>query len=368
MPELAVVIPVLNERDNLPPMIEALEKALSSIDFELVVVDDDSPDGSAEVARTLARNHPQIRVLQRIHRKGLSSAVIEGMMSSSAPYLAVIDADMQHDETILPAMLAKLKSGNFDLVVGSRNISGGSMGKFAADRLALSNFGKRLSRLVYRADLTDPMSGYFVLDRRFLEEVVRGLSSTGFKLLIDLLASSHRPIRIAEVGYAFRQRLRGESKLDILVGLEYVKLLVDKLVGNWIPVNFVIFSGVGLLGMIIYLTLVKLQMSVVGTSFAAAQGVASSIVIAINFLFNNILTFRGNRLRGWRMLAGLAFFYLACSVGLITNVWVASGLRSSGIWWPFASAMGVVLGSVWNYWMTSVFVWRVNSPRSVAAR
>jgi dolichol-phosphate mannosyltransferase len=210
------------------------------------------------------------------------------------------------------------------------------------------------------------MSGYFVLDRRFLEELVRRLNSSGFKLLIDLLASAQRPVRLAEIGYAFRQRSRGESKLDIVVSLEYLKLLIDKLLGDWIPVNFVIFSAVGALGVVIHVGLVKLQMALLGSSFVLAQTIASSIVIAINFLFNNILTFRSFRLRGYRMLAGLLTFYLACSFGLITNVWVAAALRSSGVWWVLASAIGVVLGSIWNYWMTSVFVWRANSPRSAA--
>ncbi len=366
MPELSVIVPVFNERDNLAPLVEAVTKALGPIDFEIIIVDDDSPDRGAELARGLAQNNPRVRIVQRIHRRGLSSAVIEGMMASSAPYLAVIDGDMQHDERILPQLLDKVKAGN-DIAVGSRNIAGGSMGEFAQKRVALSNFGRSLSKMVYSAELSDPMSGFFLVDRKFLDEVVRRLSSTGFKILIDLVASSTRPVRIAEVAYTFRSRHAGESKLDILVGLEYFKLLLDKMVGNWIPVNFLIFSGVGLIGMFIQLALVFVQLRFLGENFAPAQAVSSSVVIAINFFLNNTLTFRSARLRGWRMLAGMLVFYLACSIGLVTNVWVAATLRSSGIWWAIASAAGIVLGSVWNYWMTSVFVWRVNRPRSVAA-
>ena len=367
MPEFSVVIPVFNERTNLEPLLKGLRAALTGIDFEVIVVDDDSPDETAEACRAIAQADPRVRIIQRIHRKGLSSAVIEGLMSSSAPYMAVMDGDLQHDEMILPHMLAKLKAENLDLVIGTRHTEGGSMGEFAKERVALSNMGNRLSRLVCRADISDPMSGYFVIDRRFLHEVVRRLSSTGFKVLIDLMASSHRPVRLGEVGYRFRQRFSGDSKLDILVGLEYLKLLADKLLGNWIPVNFMVFSTVGLVGLVVHLTLVFAQIRLLGIRFEGAQAASSSVVIALNFFLNNILTFRAQRLRGWRVLWGLVLFYMACSIGLLTNIWVGAALRDTGVYWTFASTVGIVIGSVWNYWMTSAFVWGVNRRRAATA-
>jgi dolichol-phosphate mannosyltransferase len=365
MPELSVVVPAFNERSNVQPMVDALAHVLKGIDYEVIFVDDDSPDGTAALGRAIAQTDSRVRVIQRIRRKGLASAVVEGMMASSAPYQAVIDGDMQHDESILPQMLARIKEQQLDLVIGSRNIEGGSMGEFAKERVALSGMGKRLSKLVSKEDISDPMSGFFMVDRRFLNEVVRGMSMTGFKVLMDLVASSRRPVRCSEVGYTFRNRLSGESKLDIVVGLEYLKLVADKMLGDWIPVNFIVFSAVGAVGVTVYLTLVFLQIRFFQFEFGLAQTVASSIVTAINFWLNNIFTFRSMRLRGTRALTGLVIFYLACSVGLLANVWVAKTLRSSGLHWVPAGLVGITIGSIWNYWMTSVFVWRVNRRRRV---
>src|SRR5260370_882333 len=208
VPELAVVLPTYNERENIRSVLSALEQALEGLDYEVVIVDDDSDDGTAAVARHLAQSDSRIRVIQRINRRGLASACVEGMMASSAAYLAVMDSDLQHDERILPDMLRKLKDENLDVVIGSRNACGGSMGTLAGQRVALSQFGKKVGKLATHTDVSDPLSGFFVVDRRFLEEVVRSLSLTGFKILLDMLATSRRPVEAGEVGYTFRPRER----------------------------------------------------------------------------------------------------------------------------------------------------------------
>ena len=237
MAEFAVIIPTLNECPNIAPMVHALASVLRDIDFEIVFVDDDSTDGTASRVLELSRSDPRVRLIHRINRRGLASAAVEGMMATNAPFLAVIDGDMQHDETVLPEMLSLLKGGGVDLVVGTRHRKGGSTGEFSRARLALSQLGRRLSTFVCRADVSDPMSGFFALRREYLDEVVRDLSCIGFKILGDLLASSRRPVRIVECGYTFRNRLHGESKLDLLVGLDYLELLIDKSIGQWIPVR-----------------------------------------------------------------------------------------------------------------------------------
>jgi dolichol-phosphate mannosyltransferase len=367
MPELAVIIPTFNERNNVIPMVNALETALAGIDFEIIFVDDDSPDGTAAAVRSLARSNLHIRVVQRINRRGLASAAIEGMMVSSAPYLAVIDGDMQHDETALPAMIAKIKADALDIVIGTRNTSGGSMGSFSAQRVKLSSLGRRISTLVAHTSVSDPMSGYFVVSRTYLEEVVHSLSMVGFKVLLDLLASSTRPVRFAEVGYTFRTRTAGESKLTPAVCLEYIELLLDKLIGDWIPVRYAFFGLVGAVGMLVQLVLIgsvfyKLP-------FLTAQAIGSSIAMLLNYALNNRLTFRARRLRGWRWISGLLGFVLACSIGLYCNLRVAQDLRSFGVSWLPSSLAGIFVGSVWNYAVSSMLVWRVNRRyRRVAAR
>jgi dolichol-phosphate mannosyltransferase len=223
--ELSVIIPTYRERDNIAPVLAALEHALLGTRWEVIFVDDHSPDYTADEVRAVAVFNPRVRILERVGRRGLSSACIEGIMASAAPYVAVMDADMQHDESVLPQMLHLLRSRGLDLVVASRNIDGGSMGDFAKKRVRLSNLGSRISKLVCRCDLSDPMSGFFVADTAFFRASVPHLTGTGFKILVDILASSPVRPRVAEVPYQFRNRLVGESKLDVNVELEYLFLI-----------------------------------------------------------------------------------------------------------------------------------------------
>jgi len=359
MPELTVVVPTFNERDNVADTVRALAAALRGIDYEVIFVDDDSPDGTAAAVRTLARNDPRVRVIQRLRRRGLASAVVEGFLASSADYLAVIDGDLQHDERVLPAMLAKIKADGLDIVIGTRNAEGGSVGPFAKSRFRLSRAGQWLAAWVMKGAVTDPMSGFFLLTRAYFEEVAHGLSNTGFKILLDLLATARRPVRMGEVGYTFRARRAGTSKLDTLVALEFVELLLDKKLGRWLPVSYLVFGLVGGFGVLVNLALTKMFLSF-GLSFHRALLSATSLVIGLNFFLNNSLTFRARRLKGWRVVTGLAGFYLACSVGLVVNLFLAENLSHSGVERWAAALFGIFFSSVWNYGITSLFVWRIN--------
>jgi dolichol-phosphate mannosyltransferase len=306
----------------------------------------------------MSRTVPNVRVLQRINRRGLASAVIEGMMASSAPYLAVIDGDLQHDEAVLPEMLAKIKTERLDVVIGTRNKAGGSMGGFSSPRVKLSNLGRRMSAILSHADVSDPMSGFFLVSRTYLEEVVRSLSATGFKVLLDLLASSQRPARFAEVGYTFRNRAHGESKLTLAVCLEYIELVIDKLIGGWIPVRYAFFGLIGGVGVLAQLLLVRCFLY--DLPFVTAQAAGSIVVMVLNYFLNNRLTFRASRLRGWAWISGLLSFLIACSIGLFCNVKVAEDLHRLGLPWMISSGVGIFAGSIWNYGVSSILVWRVN--------
>jgi len=356
--ELALVIPTFKERDNIEPLLESLRLALEGIEYEVVFVDDDSPDGTAAAIRAISRTNPRVRVLERIGRRGLASACLEGMMATAAPYIAVMDADLQHDERILPAMLSRLKAAKLDLVVATRNSEGGGMGEFDGHRVRLSHFGRRLSRTVSHTDLSDPMSGFFVVDRNFLEEVIHSASGAGFKILLDLVASSPRPVRFAEVPYTFRKRIHGASKLDILVGIEYLQLLLDKAIGNLIPPRFLIFSMVGALGLLLSIGVLYLLFSVLRMQFTMAQAITTFIAMTANFFLNNTLTYRDRRLRGRRVVSGLLTFYAACLVGAVINVRIAQFTKDAGVTWYLAGACGLAVGAVWNYGVTSITTWR----------
>ena len=356
--ELAVVIPTYNERENVPILLEALDRALAGMHWEAIFVDDDSPDGTAEYIRGLTSTSRRIRLIERIGRRGLSSACIEGMLTTSAPYIAVMDADLQHDESILPRMLERIRDEHLDLVVASRNIGTGSMGEFSRGRVWLSNMGNRVSRLVCHCDISDAMSGFFLVDRHFFDEIVHRLTGTGFKILVDMLASSQRPVRVAEVPYRFRTRERGESKLDVNVELEYLFLLIDKLIGNYVPTRFVVFVLVGSLGMIVHLSCLAMLYKLVKTSFVIAQTSATAVAMTFNFVLNNIVTFRDRRLRGWGFVRGLFTFYFACSLGALMNVSFAEFLHRQAIPWYIAGISGTAISSVWNYGVNTILTWR----------
>jgi len=356
--ELSVILPTFNERGNVEPILEHLEQALGDIRYEVIFVDDDSRDGTADLVRSIALRDPKVRIVHRVNRRGLSSACIEGMMSSASPYLAVMDADLQHDERILPRMLQRLKDENLDIVVGSRNVEGGGMGDFDQKRVALSMLGRRLSEKICRCRIADPMSGFFLLRRSFLLETVHRTSGLGFKILVDLLASSPRPVKLSEVPYTFRNRQHGESKLDIMVGIEYLQLLLDKFTGGLIPSSFILFTMVGGIGVVIHLSILGILLSVFGRTFLAAQTISTLLAMTANFLLNNFITYRDRKLKGWGIVRGLFSFYLACSVGVYINIRLADSAIAAGTPWYFAGLFGLAIGSVWNYGVTQLFTWR----------
>ena len=356
--ELAIVVPTFNESANIVLLLEALERSLAGIIYEVIFVDDDSSDGTAALVRQIARTNPRVRILQRVGRRGLASACLEGMMATPALYIAVMDGDLQHDEGILPAMLQKIRKEKLDLVVATRNAEGGGMGEFSKHRVWLSNLGRRLSQSVSHIELSDPMSGFFMLDRRFLEEVVHSTSGVGFKILLDIVASAHSPVRFGEVPYRFRKRIHGTSKLDILVGLEYLQLLLDKAIGNLIPPRFIIFSMVGAGGLLLSLGLLYLLLSFGKMQFLTAQAITTFVAMTANFFLNNSMTYRDRRLRGRRLWIGLATFYVACFVGAVVNLRVAEFIKDAGSSRYLAAACGLSVGAVWNYAVTSIITWR----------
>jgi dolichol-phosphate mannosyltransferase len=356
--ELSVIVPTFNERENISELIARLVACLGDRSWEVVFVDDDSPDGTAGLVHEYAAADNRVRCLQRIGRRGLSSACIEGMLATTAPYLAVIDADLQHDERLLPQMLEVLKQGDADIVVGSRYAPGGDIGEWNARRARMSRLAVRLSRVLVPADLTDPMSGFFMMRRSVLDGSVHKLSAIGFKILADVFASFPPPLRFKELPYRFGVRLAGESKLDSLTAWDYIMLLLDKLIGHWIPIRFLAFSIVGAMGVAVHFAALTLVFQGLHRSFVVGQAAATFSAMTFNYAVNNVLTYRDMRLRGLRWIGGWASFVLACSIGGVANLGVASTVFSLGRGWFPAAVAGILVGAVWNYAVTTIFTWK----------
>lgn len=353
---LSIVVPTFNEAGNVLELLRRIETVLGAWGWEAIFVDDDSPDGTSRVVREIARRDARVRCLQRIGRRGLSTACIEGMLAAAAPAIAVMDADLQHDEAVLPAMLQRIEAGA-DVVVGTRYAEGGSTGEWDASRKSMSLLATRLSRLVLKQPVSDPMSGFFMLRREALDDAVRGVSGLGFKILLDLLASARRPLRVEEVPYTFRDRHSGESKLDGMVVWEYGMLLADKLVGRYIPTRFLAFSLIGGLGVLVHMAVLTLVLKTTGQGFTRAQTAATLVAMVFNFALNNALTYRDRRLRGWHWLMGLASFMVACGIGAAANIGIATYLFRHRAEWVLAAVAGILVGAVWNYAVTQIYTW-----------
>jgi dolichol-phosphate mannosyltransferase len=356
--ELTVVVPTFCERENVLPLIELVRKALSAIAWEIVFVDDNSSDATAQAVWDIGRTDRRVRCLRRVGRRGLSSACIEGMLSSGAPYFAVMDADLQHDPALLPAMLELLRIGQTDLVIASRYMPGGGVGDWGRERIRASALATRLSRIITRQPMSDPMSGYFMLRRETFEAAQARLSSIGFKILLDLIASSPASLRLAEVPLQFGRRNAGQSKLGANIAWEYVLLLGDKLLGRYLPVRFVAFAAVGASGAIVHFAVLSAVFKGLALPFSAGQGAAVAAAMVYNYSVNNLLTYGDVALHGWRWWRGLASFIAICGFGAAANVGIASFLFSRNTGWPLAAVAGILVGSVWNYAVTSRYTWK----------
>lgn len=355
--ELAVIIPTFNETGNVEALLERLSIALAGISWEAIFVDDNSPDGTSELIREIGRHTSRVRVLQRLGRRGLSSAVVEGMLATSAPVLAVIDADMQHDESILPKLFAAVNGGDADLAVGTRYADTGSVGDWDMRRRLISTFATRIGGWVARTRLSDPMSGFFAISRTALVSALPGLSGIGFKILLDLTASTKEPLRVAEIPYQFRLREAGDSKLGARVALEYLSLLLDKTVGRIVPLRLLSFLTVGALGLGVHLAVLGGSVAL-GARFITAEVLAVLAAMTFNFQLNNIFTYRDRRLTGWKMVGGLLSFYAICMVGALANIGVGTWVNDTdGRWW-LAGIAGAMIGAVWNFSVSSVLTWR----------
>lgn len=358
-PELSIVVPTFNEAKNVPLVVERLAQALVGVKWEVIFVDDNSPDGTAAAARAITDTDSRVRCMRRIGRRGLAGACIEGLLACSAPTVAVMDGDLQHDETVLPRMLERIRLGA-DLAIGTRFAAGGEAhGGLAGVRYLFSRIATSAAQRLVGTHISDPMSGFFMMRRDMIDAVAPRLSTQGFKLLLDIIVSAPRPLKITEIPYEFRPRRHGDSKLDSLVVAEYAGLLISKLTHDWLSIRFVLFAIVGATGLLVHLLILR-QALAFGLAFDWAQTLAAYVAMTSNFVLNNRLTYRDRRLRGFAALTGLLTFYAVCSLGTIANVGVAHWAYGNAVTWWLAGAAGAIMGVIFNYAATSALTWRTS--------
>ena len=356
--DLAIIVPTFNESGNVRELVGQIDGALAGLKWEVIFVDDASPDGTARVIRELAATRPNIRCIHRIGRRGLAGACIEGFLATSAPVMAVMDADLQHDATLLARMLDVLRTKPADLVVASRYSEGGSADEgFSPLRKLASRLSTMLARVTTGVTVSDPMSGFFMIRRDAFEPLAPWLASEGFKILLDILATAHGQLRIAEVTYAFSARNTGASKFDTQNILDFLGLIVSKMTGGVVPVRFLSFAIIGSAGILVHLAALALFKNA-DADFGPAQAGATLVAMTSNFYLNNATTYRDRRLSGWRAIKGLLAFYAICGIGALSNIGVASWLHLYDPRWFVPALIGSLIGAVWNFTLSSQLLWR----------
>ena len=355
--DVTIVVPTLTERSNIDPLLNRIDAAAAGLRWELIFVDDASTDGTPDHIHKIAQTDGRVRLIRRFGRRGLASAVVEGAFASTAPVVAVMDADLQHDETILPALVEPLLRAEADLAVGTRYGAGGSTSGWDERRLQISRAATWLADSLLKTSCSDPMSGLFAVRRETLLAAQPRMSNLGYKVLFDLIASSPTPPRIIEVPYQFGARHSGDSKLDGKVVIEYVEMLLDKLVGRWLPAKLLMFGAVGGLGVLVHLSVLGVSLRILQLPFSAAQTVAVLGAMTSNFVLNNNFTYHDRKLRGRLWWRGLIIFYLVCSLGAVGNVGVGSLIYEQSASWWIAGIAGAIVGSVWNYIASSWLAW-----------
>lgn len=355
---LSIVVPTFNEAGNIGELIRRVDAALAGIRWEMHVIDDDSADGTADIVAEMGRSDDRIHCLRRVGRRGLSSACMEGMALARGRYYAVMDADLQHDERLLPAMLRSITAGSVDVVVGSRYVDGGCTGSWNPLRRALSRSATGVTRWLLRVELSDPMSGFFMVRPQALRPLAARPCDKGFKLLLDIVASATVPLRVVELPYRFSERTSGQSKLGAAV-VWYFFLLLARHLAQRVPRRFIRFCAIGASGVLVHLAVLWALQRWLQASFAAAQTSAVLVSIASNFWLNNRLAFGDLRLRGARLVSGMSRFAALCAFGAVANVVLSESLHGAGAHRMPSAIAGIVAGAVCNYLTVSRLVWRV---------
>lgn len=360
--ELSVVIPTYNEIENVPILLNLLFEVLKSKSYEIIIVDDNSPDGTWQAVESISKQHPQVKLIRRLEGKGLSSAVIAGMHFSKGACIAVMDADMQHDESILPQMCDKVISERVDICVGSREAPGGGYGDWSLKRKLVSYGARWLAHVSVGTTIKDPMSGFFALSREYFESTIEKINPAGFKILLEFLARGDKPNAV-EVGYTFRTRVHGTTKLNATVALEYLLALIDLRFGWLVPNQFVKFGLVGLTGSLVNFIGFALMKS---AGFPIPISIVLGVELAIMWTYfaNNKFTFTPMSFTGKQFFKGFALYQFVCLYGLIIQISVVSTLvttfsivTSNIVGLYLVYMVGVAFAAVGNYFLHSYYTW-----------
>ncbi|MDH4262081.1 MAG: glycosyltransferase family 2 protein [Spirochaetia bacterium] len=355
--DLSVILPTFNEKENIILILDKIRKVLKNESYQIIVVDDNSPDGTWEIAQHYSKKLSNIQVIRRLNMKGLSSAILEGFGSSNSKWMVVMDADLQHDEKILVEFIKAFEEG-YEIVLGSRKTAGGGIGEWNALRRVISWVATKMALLIIKNNVSDPMSGFFGIRKEIFENSIDKINPRGFKLLLELLA--HNPdSKVHEIGFTFNKRLHGKSKLNTNVIIDYMEALYDLSFGKYLPLRFLKYSIIGLTGLLLYQLFIWIGLNLLEISkyYSIALGIEAAILS--NYFLNNFWTFRDYRHKSIYIITGLFSYHLISLAGVVINYSSTVILINQfKINIYTASIIGAVLSTLWNYRMNFQITWK----------
>ncbi|MCR9143815.1 MAG: glycosyltransferase family 2 protein [bacterium] len=383
-PRVSVIIPTYNEAENVPILLERLGRTLADIPHEIIVVDDNSPDGTWQVAEQISLNSANLRVIRRLNERGLSSAVVAGMSAAKGQCLAVMDSDLQHDEAALPEMIETVLAPDqkVELAIGSRGVAGGSYGDFSKGRRFMSWVAAAMARMMLPVNVKDPMSGFFVVRREVFVECADRINPLGFKILLEFIGRNPG-IKIKEVGYSFRLREHGETKLSGSVIRNYIIALYDMRFGQYVSSTFMMYAFVGSTGVLVnllgfalgeFLRLPRFTSGLPALDplyLSVPFGIQLSIIT--NYFLNNYITFYESRHKGSALVKGLVLFQIISMVGIVIQWSVFQLLQTNGFLAGMLeenlrsyanNAIGIILATVGNYYLNLNVTWGLRGKPS----
>ena len=363
--ELSLIAPTYNEKENIVPLVERVHKALSQYNYELIIVDDDSPDGTAEHADSLTARYP-LKVIVRKNERGLASAVVAGFDQARGQVLGAIDADLQHPPEAIPALLDAIRGGA-DVAIGSRYVEGGGIEGWSTKREIISIGAKTIARILLASvrKINDPLTGFFLFRREVIEGTV--LTPTGYKILLEVLVRGSAK-QVVEVPYVFKERERGKSNLTMKEQLNFLKHISRLAWFEGEIKRFIKFCIVGASGFCVNLGLLALFVEVVHMHKVWAQIPSYQISILTNFAFNEFWTFSDRRTPGLKSFLIRAIkFNLISQVGWGINISVYYlALNIAGIYYIVSQIIAIAVATLWNFFSNVIWTWRKRPGEALA--
>ena len=360
MKNISILIPTYNEALNIKILIDRISHCLKKIDWEIIFVDDNSPDKTSEKIEYFTKTQSNIKVVNRLNERGLAGAVITGLKYCKFQNIIVMDADLQHDPIYIPKLIKRIEKDDATIVIASRYFQSSTIEDFHFMRKIVSKLTIKIFNMFSYKKLTDPMSGFFIIKKDFFINLSKQLSKDGYKILADIILNGPKTITVSEISLGFKKRNAGQSKMNLRVLWDFLLIIAYCVLKNYVPRKYLSYIFVGCLGLLTHLIFLYVFYKLLLINFLLSHILATFIAILINFTLNNVLTFYSKNLIGFRWLIGLVNYNIFCSYGLFISYSITKVLSDLNCYWFLAGIIGTFTASIWNFSISKFLVWKDN--------